>query len=215
MRDRVRIRRALFGAVAGGVTLSGTAATALGAPAAVSSAGAAGAAAEAKLALGAALTAFGGKTVTTAQVALWLLAGSVAGVAVATPVVWYADRSGTPVLPPSVCPTRIRRQQRSAIDRRVRRLERRAWSRARPSCPRGWRLAQTKRISFRRTRPAPSRQNPCCRAKPSRLHERLLRQVSQAKSTCFSVPSASYRPAKRQRRSPCSTITRDVFRRAR
>src|SRR5262245_13194780 len=87
LQDRARVRRSLFGAVAGATSVS---ATALGAQAGASTAGAA---AGAKLGVGTALAALSGKTLTTMQIALWLLAGSAAGVGVAGPVAWYVDRN--------------------------------------------------------------------------------------------------------------------------
>jgi hypothetical protein len=96
--DRERIRASLFAKIAAGATIGGSA-TAYGAQAAAASAGLAGAAAKTELVAGAlALTGKGG----TAAVALWFVAGGAAGVAVATPVALYTERSESAVAPSSV-----------------------------------------------------------------------------------------------------------------
>jgi hypothetical protein len=101
--DRERVRRSLFGTLAAGATVAGSTGTALGAQAAADVAG------------GTVLSALSGKG--TAAIALWFVAGGVAGTAIATPVALYGNQQPEPAavaLPDSRAPAKPMEERMTA-----------------------------------------------------------------------------------------------------
>ncbi len=95
-RDRERVRKSLFGAIAASATVAGSAGTALGAHAGSGL----GTAAAAEVAGSGGLAALTGKG--SAAIALWFVAGGAAGTAIATPVALYSeDRPEAAVVAPT------------------------------------------------------------------------------------------------------------------